>query len=52
MTPRKITQWLFLGAIFFLLAVDASFAIDNLRVAYPSLNTSVFALIIAQKEGY
>ena len=27
-------------------------AIDNLRVAYPSLNTSVFALIIAQKEGY
>lgn len=29
-----------------------SFAIDNLRVAYPSMNTSVFALIIAQKEGY
>ena len=52
MTPRKTTQWLFLGAIFFLLAVDASFAIENLRVAYPSLNTSVFALIIAQKEGY
>ena len=29
-----------------------SFAIDNVRVAYPSMNTSVFALIIAQKEGY
>lgn len=27
-------------------------AVDNLRVAYPSLNTSVFSLIIAQKEGY
>lgn len=27
-------------------------AIDNLRVAYPSMNTSVFALVIAQKEGY
>ncbi len=31
---------------------NPSFAIDNLRVAYPSLNTSVFSLIIAQKEGY
>ena len=29
-----------------------SLAIDNLRVAYPSMNTSVFALLIAQKEGY
>ncbi|HVO94736.1 MAG TPA: ABC transporter substrate-binding protein [Terriglobales bacterium] len=29
-----------------------SFAIDNVRVAYPSMNTSVFALMIAQKEGY
>ena len=27
-------------------------AIDNLRIAYPSMNTSVFALVIAQKEGY
>jgi ABC-type nitrate/sulfonate/bicarbonate transport system substrate-binding protein len=27
-------------------------AIDNLRVAYPSMNTSVFCLMIAQKEGY
>jgi len=27
-------------------------AVDNLRVAYPSMNTSVFALVIAQKEGY
>ncbi|HEU5462766.1 MAG TPA: ABC transporter substrate-binding protein, partial [Candidatus Binatia bacterium] len=27
-------------------------ALDNLRVAYPSMNTSVFSLLIAQKEGY
>ena len=27
-------------------------AIENVRVAYPSMNTSVYCLIIAQKEGY
>ncbi len=48
----KITQWIFLWAILSIIAVDPSFAVDNLRVAYPSLNTSVFSLIIAQKEGY
>ena len=48
----KITQWGFLWAILSIIAVDPSFAVDNLRVAYPSLNTSVFSLIIAQKEGY
>ena len=35
-----------------LFAGETAFAIDNLRVAYPSMNTSVFALVIAQKEGY
>ena len=35
-----------------LLNVGNSFAVDNVRVAYPSLNTSVFALMLAQKEGY
>jgi NitT/TauT family transport system substrate-binding protein len=48
----KITQWSFLWAILSIIAVHPSFAVDNLRVAYPSLNTSVFSLIIAQKEGY
>src|SRR3989337_136603 len=48
----KLTQWGFLSAILSIVAVEPSFAIDNLRVAYPSLNTSVFSLIIAQKEGY
>lgn len=32
-------------------AADPAFA-DNMRVAYPSMNTSVFCLMIAQKEGY
>ncbi len=27
-------------------------ALENVRVAYPSMNTSVYCLIIAQKEGY
>ena len=52
MNCRKLTRWFPVCALFSFVAVDASLAIDNLRVAYPSLNTSVFALIIAQKEGY
>jgi NitT/TauT family transport system substrate-binding protein len=52
MSHAKITQWVVVWLLFSLVAVDSSLAIDNLRVAYPSLNTSVFALIIAQKEGY
>src|SRR5215470_14880671 len=35
-----------------LFAVEPSRAVENVRVAYPSMNTSVFCLIIAQKEGY
>ena len=38
--------------MFFLFTVESSLAIENVRVAYPSMNTSVFCLIIAQKEGY
>jgi ABC-type nitrate/sulfonate/bicarbonate transport system substrate-binding protein len=52
MSHAKIKRWVVLWALFSIVAVDSSLAIDNLRVAYPSLNTSVFALIIAQKEGY
>ena len=52
MKRRKIMRWVVVWGLFSFVAVDASLAIDNLRVAYPSLNTSVFALIIAQKEGY
>src|ERR1043166_3878641 len=35
-----------------LFVVDPSLALENVRIAYPSLNTSVFCLIIANKEGY
>jgi len=35
-----------------LFAVEPSRAVENVRVAYPSMGTSVFCLIIAQKEGY
>ena len=41
-----------LGALWWLGGAAPALALDNLRVAYPSLNTSVFSLIIAQKEGY
>ena len=52
MRNAKITQAMFVGVIVSFVVINSSFAIDNLRVAYPSLNTSVFSLIIAQKEGY
>ena len=35
-----------------LFAVEPARALENVRVAYPSMSTSVFCLIIAQKEGY
>ena len=52
MNCRKIMRWVVVWGLFSLVTIDSSLAIENLRVAYPSLNTSVFALIIAQKEGY
>src|SRR5688500_2632210 len=52
MRKTKIAQAISVGAIVSLIVINSSFAIDNMRVAYPSLNTSTFALIIAQKEGY
>jgi len=48
----KVIQWFFGWALFSLFIVDPLLAIDNVRVAYPSLNTSVFCVIIADKEGY
>jgi ABC-type nitrate/sulfonate/bicarbonate transport system substrate-binding protein len=52
---KKNKSWIrcVLTALVVLLCANTdSFAVDNLRVAYPSMNTSVFALLIAQKEGY
>jgi ABC-type nitrate/sulfonate/bicarbonate transport system substrate-binding protein len=50
--PNRITGLFFACLIVLLFAVETSRAIENVRVAYPSMNTSVFCLIIAQKEGY
>ena len=52
MRNMKKTGAILIGALVSLVFINSSLAIDNLRVAYPSLNTSVFSLIIAQKEGY
>lgn len=51
MKRRKLRVQVFLCAML-LLAGGAALAVDNFRVAYPSMNTSVFSLVIAQKEGY
>jgi len=49
----QIVRWVLISAWVALFDVGTSLAIDNLRVAYPSLSsTSVFSLVIAQKEGY
>ena len=52
MKRPKGKGWIVAAALSWLFAVGPALAVDNLRVAYPSLNTSVFSLIIAQKEGY
>jgi len=48
----RITCSVFISLVVSLLGVESSPAIENVRVAYPSMGTSVFCLIIAQKEGY
>jgi NitT/TauT family transport system substrate-binding protein len=52
MRSQRLTRWIFVCATVLLLAARPVSAADNFRVAYPSMNTSVFSLIIAQKEGY
>jgi NitT/TauT family transport system substrate-binding protein len=52
MGPMRITCSVLVCLIVSLCAVEPSRAIENVRVAYPSMSTSVFCLIIAQKEGY
>src|SRR5437899_925549 len=52
MRYKRITRLSLVGLIVSLLAVDSSRAIENIRVAYPSMTTAVFARVIAQKEGY
>ncbi|MGB7947522.1 MAG: ABC transporter substrate-binding protein, partial [Candidatus Binatia bacterium] len=52
MNHRKVGRILFLSLVLTLLVVESSFAAENVRVAYPSMNASVFCIIIADKEGY
>ncbi len=52
MNHRKIGRLFFASLIVLLFAVQSSLAAENVRVAYPSMNPSVFAIIIAEKEGY
>jgi NitT/TauT family transport system substrate-binding protein len=53
MTNARFTNKILTCAIFSLLIFKPVYALDNLRVAYPSLSsTSVFSLVMAQKEGY
>jgi ABC-type nitrate/sulfonate/bicarbonate transport system substrate-binding protein len=52
MRRTGITRSILAVAIWCLSGTRPVLAIDNLRVAYPSMNTSVSSLLIAQKEGY
>jgi ABC-type nitrate/sulfonate/bicarbonate transport system substrate-binding protein len=52
MRYKRITRLSLVCLIVSLLSVDSPLAAENVRVAYPSMGTSVFCLIIAQKEGY
>jgi NitT/TauT family transport system substrate-binding protein len=52
MSHRLVSRLFLVCLIVSLFAVELPRAAENVRVAYPSMNTSVFCLIIAQKEGY
>lgn len=52
MICKTSMRLLFVVIVSSLIPAQSVLAIDNLRVAYPSMNTSVFCLMIAQKEGY
>jgi ABC-type nitrate/sulfonate/bicarbonate transport system substrate-binding protein len=50
MNCRKLECFACFIVCFF--AAAPAFSIESIRVAYPSMNTSVFCLMIAQKQGY
>jgi len=52
MTGKRNGRFVSLVLIAWLLAARSAVAIDNIRVAHPSLSASVVCLIIANKEGY
>ena len=49
---HKVIRVLLIGLWLSLSAAHSGKAAQTIRVAYPSLNTSVFCIIIADKEGY
>jgi ABC-type nitrate/sulfonate/bicarbonate transport system substrate-binding protein len=51
MKPMTIVRFVYAFVLLSLAAGPARGA-ENVRVAYPSFNTSVYCLIVAQKEGY
>src|SRR5215470_7331940 len=52
MKNKTLTLLLLFCLISSFFATVPALAIENVRVAYPSMGASVFSLIIAQKEGY
>lgn len=50
--PSGIRLKFLIPLIFLLFTPSLSHSLENIRVAYPSMSSSVFYLIIAQKEGY
>ncbi|HXV82726.1 MAG TPA: ABC transporter substrate-binding protein [Candidatus Binatia bacterium] len=52
MSHRIIGRLFFATFIVSFFAAQFSLAAENVRVAYPSMNPSVFSIIIAEKEGY
>jgi ABC-type nitrate/sulfonate/bicarbonate transport system substrate-binding protein len=52
MKHGRIGRLFFASLIVSLLVVQSALAAENVRVAYPSMNPSVFSIIIAEKEGY
>jgi ABC-type nitrate/sulfonate/bicarbonate transport system substrate-binding protein len=52
MNHRRIGRLFFASLIVSLFVVQSALAAENVRVAYPSMNPSVFSIIIAEKEGY
>ncbi len=52
MNYKKTMRGFLIGLWLSLCAAQSVGAAETIRVAYPSLNTSVFCIIIADKEGY
>jgi ABC-type nitrate/sulfonate/bicarbonate transport system substrate-binding protein len=52
MSHKRIVPVFLMGIGLLFFTAQLSSAAETIRIAYPSLNTSVFCIIIADKEGY